>query len=76
MKLGAGKMGADSYLEFGAESGDQTLAPKDFVEFHVRSTAQGEDPTNDYSYQAGGTFAVNNHMVVTQAGNVVAGTAP
>jgi hypothetical protein len=75
-KLPSGKPMADSYLEVGATSGDSVLNPKDTVEFHVRSTAQGEDPTNDYSYKANTAFAANDHIVVTQGGNVVAGTAP
>jgi hypothetical protein len=75
-KLTPGKPMADSYLEFGAESADSIFNPKDFIEFHVRSTAQGEDPTNDYSYKANSAFMANDHVVVTQGGNVVAGTAP
>jgi hypothetical protein len=75
-KLTPAKMGADSYLELGAASGDSILAPKDILELHVRLNTQGEDPTNDYSYKAGSAFAVNDHIVVTQGGNVVAGMAP
>jgi len=70
---------ADSYIEVGVSpggAGDQPLANKDWVEYHVRLNVQGEDPTNDYSYKAASAYTVNDHMVVTQGGNVVAGMAP
>jgi hypothetical protein len=75
-KLTPAKPMADSYLEVGSDSGDTLLSPKDWIEFHVRLNVQGEDPTNDYSYKAASAFTVNDHMVVTQGGNVVAGMAP
>ena len=52
------------------------LGAKDTLMFHPRSTANGGDQTDDYSYQAGAALAANPHIVVLQGGTVVAGMAP
>ncbi len=75
-KVTPAKPMADSYIEFGADSGDSVLHPTDYVQYQVRLNAQGEDPTNDYSYKAGSALVVNDHMTVLQGGNVIAGMAP
>jgi hypothetical protein len=75
-KLTPTKPMADAYLEFSCSKGDLTLGSKDTLEFHPRSSSNGEDQTNDYSYQAGTALAPNPHIVVLQGGNVIAGMAP
>ena len=78
-KVTPAKPMADSYIEIGVDPGgpgDQTLGNNDMVQYQVRLTAQGEDPTNDYSYKSSASFTANDHMVVIQGGNPVAGMAP
>jgi Cellulose binding domain len=75
-KLTPTKPKADAYLEFSCSKADLTLGSKDTLEFHLRATANGEDQTNDYSYQAGAALATNPNIVVLQGGSVIAGMAP
>ena len=70
------KPGADTYLELSCGESVVTLGAKDTLMFHPRSTANGGDQTDDYSYQAGTALAPNPHIVVLQGGTVVAGMAP
>lgn len=76
VKLTATKPLADSYLEFGAVGGNSVLNPHDTVQYVVVVNAQGENPANDYSYNAAPVFTTNDHMMVIENGNVVAGIGP
>ena len=65
------KPGADTYLELSSGDSVVTLGAKDTLLFHPRSTINGGNQTDDYSYQAGTALAPNPHIEVLQGGTVL-----
>jgi hypothetical protein len=82
VKLPTPKATADTYIEFSFSSGDHSnLAPQDVLEFTFQ--LQGPTPSsdvytqnNDYSFEASGTLATSDHVVLYQGSAIVWGTPP
>ncbi len=63
-----------SYTDVGCDFATP-MSMNDSLSFTVHDAAT-QNPTNDYSYLAGGALAANTHMLITLNGTVVWGTPP